>query len=289
MCPCQTQSRKPPESDVEHRVFQLVMDFHRSNSSSAAPSDTARVVRAPLKQIRHVPPRPLAQYIGVVSGRADADGLGGARVRVAQRLCDPLELVGGRFILWRLRPGLSGLAGAVAEDLVQHDDVVRGAAGALDHRVRLQVEIPDAFLGDAAVDDRTGLAVPTAVHVLGLAGVKARVVALADDDDGQPGQVLLSPLSRVLLRAGLAQARDLFVVDGLVLALRYTIAVYEDVLGQIRVLSYRGPVLKSFLEHRSKLGHHLLAGLTLDAEAAGPLTKVPVRRCHQTGDGRCMR
>lgn len=61
----------------------------------------------------------------------------------------------------------------------------------LDSRMRLQEKIPVPRLRDTAVDHGAGDAVGTPVGILGVGGVEAGVVALADDDEGEAGQPLL--------------------------------------------------------------------------------------------------
>lgn len=153
---------------------------------------TGRISVAALEYIRQVSPRPLAQNIRMVRGRADTDSFGRAAIRVAERVGELLDLIGDRG-----RVPLGG-GRARAEDLVEHDDVVRGPAGALQHGVRLQIELPQAFLGHAAVDDGARLQVGRAlvvggvgVHVAGFGGVEAGMMAFADNDDGEAGQGFL--------------------------------------------------------------------------------------------------
>lgn len=61
---------------------------------------------------------------------------------------------------------------------------MRWPCSALNGGVALQEKVPVALLSHTAVDHRAGLAVAAAVHVLGVTGVEACVMALAYDDDG---------------------------------------------------------------------------------------------------------
>lgn len=101
----------------------------------------------------------------MVGRRADADSLGCAQVRVAKGLGDPLELV--RWGVLRL--GRLKLLRPLSEDLVQHHDIVRRPAGALDYRMQLQEEVPHPFLCNTTVDNRTQLTVTATVYIFGLA------------------------------------------------------------------------------------------------------------------------
>lgn len=135
-----------------------------------------------LEKISIVQPGALTRDVGIVRWRADAHSLGSASKGVTEGLCELFDLVGNVLAL-----------ATGSKDLVQHYHVVRGAAGSLDHVVRLQEEIPHALFGHAAIDNGAGLEISTesaavvGVHVLVASWVEARMVALADDDDGQVG------------------------------------------------------------------------------------------------------
>ena len=74
---------------------------------------------------------------------------------------------------------------------VVDDDVVRGSNGALQPRVRLQIEREFEDGWDAAVDDGARSRVPVLVRVRLCCRGEARVVALAADDDGELGALPL--------------------------------------------------------------------------------------------------
>lgn len=146
---------------------------------AATPSHHASFTTSSLEQISVVQPGALTHDVGIVRWRTDAHSLRSAAKGVAERLRKLFNLVGDILAL-----------ATGSKDLVQHDYVVCGAAGALDHVVRLQEEIPHTLFGHAAIDNGAGLEIATkpaavvGVHVLVAGWVEARVVTLADDDNG---------------------------------------------------------------------------------------------------------
>ena len=132
-----------------------------------------------IKKVAQVAPSSLTHQIGIVSRRANADGFGGTAEEVAHVVREVLEGVGGILE--------GGLDLGATEDLVEDGVVVGGTGGALDGGVGLEEEVPVAGFGDAAVDDGAVLRVRGPVGVFLLDGVEARVVPLADDDDGHAG------------------------------------------------------------------------------------------------------
>ncbi len=114
-------------------LSRLARSFHRhaagrAGASASASSATLHAGRsvAPsslVKESLYPEARLLADDVGVVRGGDEADGLGGACV----------EVTGGVYAL------LDGVGSEGA--LVVDDDVVRRADGALEARVRLQVEV----------------------------------------------------------------------------------------------------------------------------------------------------
>jgi hypothetical protein len=172
-----------------------------STSASASPARAGRSI-APSAQIEEslYPEAGLLAYdIGVVCRWYEADGLGSACV----------EIAGGMYAL------LHGVGGEGA--FVIHDDVVRRADGALEARVRLQVEVKVYQGRHAAIDDGTRARVPVPVREVRVRRVEARVVPLAADEDAQVRVVLwvlgIDPLER------LEDLRQLFVYHLIVLAL----------------------------------------------------------------------
>lgn len=164
------------------------MNWNRAQTVTSTPRHPASFTARSFEQVSIVQPGPLTQDVGIVRGRADAHSLGSATERVAERLRQLLDLVGDIL-------GAAAALGTGTENFVQHDYVVGGAAGALDYVVRLKEEIPHALFGYAAIDDGAGLEIATGfaagfgVHVL-VCRVEARVMSLADDDDGEFGLLL---------------------------------------------------------------------------------------------------
>ena len=119
---------------------------------------------------------------------------------------------------------LYGVGGEGA--LVVYDDVVCRADGALEARVRLQVEIKIDERRHAAVDDGARARVPVSVCVVRVRRVEARVVPFPADEDAQRRFV-----SRVLgidALERLEDLRQLFVYNLSVLALWWVRELVSD-------------------------------------------------------------
>lgn len=146
-------------------------------------------------------PRHLADNIGIVRSGHETDSLRSPRVRIASRVNALLHLIRAQIIL-----------------VVQHD-VMCGSNGALQSRVRLQIEVEVEDGGDAPVLDSAGEGVPVAVGIWG-GGQETGVVTFATDDDGEFGRI--SRITWVYSFEGFENLRELvFENFGVVLALMY--------------------------------------------------------------------
>jgi len=127
------------------------------------------------------------------------------------------------------------------KDLIQHHDVVCRPRSALQCSVRLKEKVPSFPLGDAAVDNGTGLGVAGTIHVSLRARVEPRVVPLSNNDDSHARQSLFLCVSWINLFTGSAKKRQLFVQDELVLALGDAVAIHQYVFGKRGILSLGVP------------------------------------------------
>lgn len=270
-----------PSSNVEHGVPQLRMNSNTIRPARRRTNNTCGVTRGTLKHIGQIPPAPLTENIGMIRWRTDTHGLGGSRVRVTQGLSHPLQFIRGTR---RPLPGLG------AEYLIQHHDIVRGPRRALDGGVALQEEIPVPLLRDAAVHHGARLAVAAAVHALGVARVEARVVALANNNDGQLGEASLGHVRGVFLAAGLLQEGYFVLEDEVVLAFGHAVAVDDNVLRKAAVFAEIEPVVEHLFEHGNQIGHHFLPSQLLPGESTRHLTAGLVNSSDHTSDrGRRIR
>ena len=178
---------------VHALIRRLPRSFHSHAagraSASAASALRARRGVAPsalVEESLYPEARLLADDVRVICGGHKADRLGSARVEVA----------GGVHAL------LDGVGGEGA--LVVHDDVVRRADGALEPRVRLQVEVKVDEGRHAAVDDGARARVAVLVRHVRVRRVEARVVPFPADEDAQ-----LRVVPRVLGVDALERLEDL--------------------------------------------------------------------------------
>lgn len=104
--------------------------------------------------------------------------------------------------------------------------------GALQSRVRLQIEVEVEDGGDASVLDSAGEGVPVAVRVLS-GGQETGVVAFATDDDREFGRI--SRITWVYSFEGLEDLRELVLEDfGVILALTYVCQlIYQRQIGTL--------------------------------------------------------
>jgi hypothetical protein len=212
---------------------------------------------------------PFTHQVRVISGRADADGLGGTAIQIAQVVREVFQGVGG-VLKGRLHP-------AALEYLVQ-DDVVVGRPGrALDRCVSLQEKVPVARFGDGAVDDGAVGRVRGAVGVCLARRVETGVVAFAHNHDGDARESILRVGRRVRLGAGFTQERQLLVEHNVVLALGNAVTVNQEVLRELLVL--RGPQAETRLEQGVQVGDHFLPS-GLDPEVCWPLCKPAIYGGH---------
>lgn len=207
--------------DVKHRVgnvgvkynttlIRLLLTTLSTNNTSSRGSRGSRI-----ELLTEVAARTGTHQIGVVRRRTDADSLSGPAEEVAQVVRENLQDIRGTEIA--CLGGLRGVRGV--ENLVPDGEVVCGTRGSLQGGVCLQVEVPVAGLGDAAVDDGARLGVEGLFGFRLLCCVKPSVVPLANDHDGHAWEALLGVGGRVRGSAGLLQEGKLLVDHGVVLAL----------------------------------------------------------------------
>ena len=223
-----------------------------------------------VKQPAQVTPGPLTHQIGIISGGANTDGLGGAAEEVAHVVRQVLEGVGGVLE--------GGLDLAASEDLVEDGVVMGRTSGALDGGVGLQEEVPVPGFGDATVDDGAILRVRGAVGVFFLGWVKAGIVAFADDDNRHAWQPLLGVASGIDFFARFPKERQLLVEDNVILPFGYTIAVDQEIL-RISAFIVIRPQTQTRFEHAIQARHHLLSS-GLDLQVRRPLREPLVYRSH---------
>ena len=141
----------------------------------------------------------LADDVSVISRGHEADGLCGTREEVA----------GGVYAL---------LDGVCCEGaLVVHDDVVRWADGALETRVRLEIEVEIDEGRHAAVNDGARARIPVLVCMTRVRRIETRMVPFPADEDAQRRFVCRGLGVDTLER--LEDLRQLFVYNFIVLAL----------------------------------------------------------------------
>lgn len=215
---------------------------------------TRMVLRQRTVQIRSAA---LTQQIRIVSRRADGDSLRRAVEEVAHIVRELLQFIG------------------LERNVVFDDDVVCRTRGALQTLVCLEPELAEDAAGDAAVDDGAGEWVPGSSILLGVvvrvflfSRIEASMVALAYDDDGDLG--VLSYFAVSLLES-LDEGRQLMLEHELVLAFGDSIAVDDDLGGQLVVLL--APQVQPLQYHCLQALHHLLSS-SLRADATGPLKQV---------------
>jgi hypothetical protein len=102
----------------------------------------------------------------------------------------------------------------------------------LDRGVCLEEEIPVASLGDAAVDDGAVHRVATTVCFFSFRGIKASVMALPDNDDGDMRPASLGICGRVHRFAGGAESGKFLFKGDVILPFRYSIAVHKYIFRQ---------------------------------------------------------
>ena len=132
----------------------------------------------------------------------------------------------------------------VEAHVVVDDEIVRAAGGALAAGVRLQVEVKVAGVADVGVDDEARGVVSRAVGQ----GEEARLVALADDDEGNgrgvegelgDGGVAL-PQVLEGERAAVFDGRELLLLDLDELGFADAVAVEEERAREVLVLGVVG-------------------------------------------------
>lgn len=207
----------------------------------------------------------LADNVGVVSGRANADSLGGSAEEVAHLVGELFELVS------RVRLVL------LAEDLVQEDCVMRRACSALESIVGGEEEVPEASLGDIAINNGTTLHVTTPGLIGLLSRVEPGLVTLDRDDNSQLGHVLPANL-----RAGLADKGELCIKNLVELAFGDTITEDDDIRRRRPVLAL--PQLEMTLECIDEsIVQHLLPSRLLP-NGGGPLSELGVDTTNNTNN-----
>lgn len=186
-------------------------------------TSSQRRLRGLCRRVKHatqIAPSSLTDNISIVSRRTQTDCLGRTPIHIAQALRQVLKHI--RHVV---EPRRQRLGIASAEDLVEHDNVVPRARGALDGRVRLEEEVPVTRLRDTPVDDGAGLWVAGPVGVGFLCRVKSRVVTLTDNDDGEMWEAHFLVRGRIHLRTCLAQRRKFLVDDFVILTLGDAVTV----------------------------------------------------------------
>ena len=152
-----------------------------------------------IKESLYPKARLFADDVSVISRGHEADGLCGAREEVA----------GGVYAL---------LDGVCCEGaLVVYDDVVRWADGALETRVRLEIEVEIDEGRHAAVNDGARARIPVLVCMTRVRRIETRVVPFPADEDAQRRFVCRSLGVDTLER--LEDLWQLFVYNFIVLAL----------------------------------------------------------------------
>ncbi len=149
---------------------------------------------------------------------------------------------------------------ALGEDLIQHDVVVGWACRALDGGMGLYEEVPIAGFGDAAIDAGAVFGVARAIGVGFLCGIEARMVALADNDDGDFWKPFLGVGGRVYVGAGFANQGKLGVDDDVVLPFGDTVPVDEEAFGERSVFASGFPEAEARGDHAVEFSNHFLTG-----------------------------
>eukprot|EP00288_Rhodomonas_lens_P010211 CAMPEP_0177745280 /NCGR_PEP_ID=MMETSP0484_2-20121128/30229_1 /TAXON_ID=354590 /ORGANISM="Rhodomonas lens, Strain RHODO" /LENGTH=339 /DNA_ID=CAMNT_0019259907 /DNA_START=40 /DNA_END=1057 /DNA_ORIENTATION=+ len=144
----------------EHAHPQVQVHVARREFLVAGAAADGASVRHEVVGLVVVHPHPLCDLVGVVDRGHAADALGAARVAVAQRVRDRLDLVR-----------------RVVHLVLQHE-VVDGAAGALQSGVTDEVEVEKRFGDDLRVDDEACREVARAVSGILALRHEASLVAL---------------------------------------------------------------------------------------------------------------
>jgi hypothetical protein len=204
--------------DIKHRVRNIRVGNHTTlirhllHALSARHTGSRSRRGRRFELVAQVAARTGTHQIGIVRRRTDADGLGGASEHVAEIVGKFLQGVRGAEIAWS-----AGFASV--EDLIPDGEVVGWTRGSLQSCVGLQVEVPVAGFGDAAVDNCARLRVMRLeVGFVSLCRVETGVVAFPDDHYSDAREALLRGRSRVGGIACLAQERKLCIDNSVVLA-----------------------------------------------------------------------
>ena len=155
-------------------LLRLAFLFHSNAARRAGTSTSTSTSRAGhgiapslIEESLYPEARLFADDISVIRRGHEADGLCGAREEVA----------GGVYAL---------LDGVCCEGaLVVYDDVVRWADGALETRVRLEIEVEIDEGRDAAVNDGARARIPVLVCMTGIRRIETRMVPFPADEDAQ--------------------------------------------------------------------------------------------------------
>ena len=196
-------------------LLRLAFLFHSNAARRAGTSTSTSTSRAGhgiapslIEESLYPEARLLADDVSVICRGSEADGLCGACVEVASGVYALLDDVG------------------CEGTLVIHDDVVRRADGALETRMRLEIEVKVDEGRHAAVNDGARVRIPVLVCMTRVRRVEARVVPFPADEDAQRRFV-----SRVLgidALERLEDLRQLFVYNLSVLALWWVSELVSD-------------------------------------------------------------
>lgn len=183
----------------------------------------------------------------------------------------------------------SGRNWTTAEYLIKNDDVVGWTCCTLESSVSLQVVVPHTSISDTTVNNSAilGVARPDISDLVIVdSGVEASVVALANDDERHAWKALLLGSGRIGLIASLTHRRNLDVAAEVVLTLRDTIAVDQDVLRELTVVVLL-PQSEARLEKLGKVGYHLFATF-LNRQLGRELREVLINTSDDSSDGRSL-